>query len=204
MAKYTLHYFPLKGRGELIRFLFAAHGEDYKDNRIEFKDWPSHKESMYSHAMPVLEINGSTHLSQSMSICRYLAREFGMDGKTSEEKARVDEIVECFQDIMNDMIKVKFSPEAAKEAAEKNYEKTCSRILPFLEKLLKSNGDGNGFFVGDSMTIADLQAFVSLESPLGIKPDLLKECPKIAALRKRVEESPKIAEYLKKRPETDF
>lgn len=139
-----------------------------------------------------------------MAIARYLAREFGMGGKTSLETARIDEIADCLQDIFNDMVKIKFAPEGAKEIAEKNYEKTCSRLLPFLEELLISNHDGDGFFVGDSMTLADLHCFVALESPLKLNSELLKNQPKLTALRKRVEESPKIAEYLKKRPVTDF
>ena len=54
------------------------------------------------------------------------------------------------------------------------------------------------------MTIADLHCYVALETPISLNAELLKDCPKMAALRKRVEESPKIAEYLKKRPASEF
>lgn len=204
MAKYTLHYFTLKGRAEFDRILFAAHGQEFIDNRIEFSEWPKQKENMHSKALPVLEIDGKVYISQSMAIARYLAREFGLGGKTPLETTRIDEISECFHDIFNDMVKIKFAPEGAKEAAEKNYEKTCNRLLPFLEELLTGNHGGDGYFVGDSMTMADLHCFVALESPLKRDSELLKNYPKLTALRKRVEESPKIAEYLKKRPVTDF
>nr|AGJ98458.1 glutathione-S-transferase [Sepiella maindroni] len=204
MAKYTLNYFTLKGRAEFSRILFAAHGQEFIDHRIEFSDWPNHKQNMHSKALPVLEIDGKIFISQSVAIARYLAHEFGLGGKTSLETARIDEIAECLQDIFNDKVKIKFAQEGAKEAAEKNYEKTCNRLLPFLEEILSSNKGGDGYFVGDSMTMADLHCFVGLESPLKLNSDLLKPYPKLTALRKRVAESPKIAEYLKKRPVTDF
>nr|1GSQ_A Chain A, GLUTATHIONE S-TRANSFERASE [Todarodes pacificus]2GSQ_A Chain A, GLUTATHIONE S-TRANSFERASE [Nototodarus sloanii] len=201
--KYTLHYFPLMGRAELCRFVLAAHGEEFTDRVVEMADWPNLKATMYSNAMPVLDIDG-TKMSQSMCIARHLAREFGLDGKTSLEKYRVDEITETLQDIFNDVVKIKFAPEAAKEAVQQNYEKSCKRLAPFLEGLLVSNGGGDGFFVGNSMTLADLHCYVALEVPLKHTPELLKDCPKIVALRKRVAECPKIAAYLKKRPVRDF
>lgn len=38
-----LTYFNARGRGELMRLLFALDGVKYDDNRIELSDWPKHK-----------------------------------------------------------------------------------------------------------------------------------------------------------------
>ena len=48
----------------------------------------------------MLRWKGDT-LCQSMAICRFLAREFGVAGRTSMEQAQVDEIIDVLQDAIN-------------------------------------------------------------------------------------------------------
>ena len=43
MSNYTLNYFGVSGRGELIRLLFAAAGIPFTDKRIETNSWPTQK-----------------------------------------------------------------------------------------------------------------------------------------------------------------
>lgn len=45
MPNYKLTYFGFRGRGELIRFLFAAAGVQYEENTIEGSAWPELKPS---------------------------------------------------------------------------------------------------------------------------------------------------------------
>ena len=39
MPKYKLTYFPLRGRAESIRIVFAVAGVEFEDNRIDPKEW---------------------------------------------------------------------------------------------------------------------------------------------------------------------
>ena len=50
--------------------------------------------------MPVLEIpeNGGKKIHQSISICRYLAKKVGLDGKTDYENFEIDSIVDTVND----------------------------------------------------------------------------------------------------------
>lgn len=49
--------------------------------------------------VPVLEYNG-VKISQSMTIARFLAREFGLAGKTNMEMALADMVVESTLDVL--------------------------------------------------------------------------------------------------------
>lgn len=45
MTNYKLTYFAMRGRAEVVRYIFALAGVDYVDERIEEKDWPALKPS---------------------------------------------------------------------------------------------------------------------------------------------------------------
>jgi prostaglandin-H2 D-isomerase / glutathione transferase len=97
MVKYTLHYFNGRGRAEIARLIFAAANVEYKDNRIE--DWPDQKEAAPTGQLPYLEID-DWKLPQSLTIARYLAREYNLVGKNNSEAAKADCIVDTCIDLM--------------------------------------------------------------------------------------------------------
>ena len=41
--KYKLNYYQLRGRGELVRFIFAQIDVKYEDNRLSFEQWANVK-----------------------------------------------------------------------------------------------------------------------------------------------------------------
>ena len=65
MSSYKLN---LKGRGEVIRFIFAQAGIEYEDKRIDKKDWPQLKPTTPTGMLPVLEVDGK----QLASNCSFL------------------------------------------------------------------------------------------------------------------------------------
>ena len=50
MAEYKLHYFPARGRAELIRLMFVAGGAKFEDIRIPMSEWASKKKCKSIHA----------------------------------------------------------------------------------------------------------------------------------------------------------
>lgn len=48
--------------------------------------------------MPVLEVDGK-QMHQSMSICRYLAKKVGLDGKTDYENYEIDSVADTVNDL---------------------------------------------------------------------------------------------------------
>ncbi|ESP02610.1 hypothetical protein LOTGIDRAFT_227682 [Lottia gigantea] len=152
MPKYTYYYFNIRGRGELPRLIFAAAGVQYENKRLEFADWPKLKEEAPLGSLPILDIDGKKY-PESIPISRYLAREFGLDGKNNIEKLQTDVIVEeCIQ-IREDQFNAHFEKDETikAEKQKKLTETTLPKILGFIEKALSENARGNGFVVGNQV-----------------------------------------------------
>lgn len=206
MSQYKLTYFNLRGRGEVARLLFAVAGQKYEDERIEFSKWPEIKASTPFGQMPVLEVDG-VKLCQSKTIGRFLANRFGLAGKTDIEKALADMVVDCIDDTITPSGTIRRETDKAKQAElrEAYTKKTLPENIAKLEKLLTQNKGGDGYFVGDSMTWADI-LWMDMHTWLvsnGLEPDL-SSAPKLKALKERVEQHPKIAEWIKTRPHSDI
>jgi glutathione S-transferase len=206
MSTYKLTYFNGRGRAEIARLIFAAAGVKYEDVRLQGDQWPTLKPSTPFGQVPILEVDGVT-LCQSLAIGRFLARKFNLAGKTDLDQARVDMIIDCLEDTTKPLLTFFFEKdEARKETLKKKYlEEQLPTSLTLFEKLLKTNNGGDGFFVGKELTWADLALLVTVGwISLAGADSQLASYPKLDALRKRVEKLPKIAEWIAKRPASDF
>jgi len=203
MPTYKLIYFNGRGRAEGIRLMFAAAKIDYEDKRIEREQWPELKPKVPFNALPCLEVDGK-QIGQSLTITRFIAREAGMAGKTSIEQAKVDSIADAATELREKAIGFFFEKDEAKKAQlfEEYKEKTLQPTLDKLEAILKENNGGDGFFVGDSITFADVQFFHVIEGLVAMGNKIQQ--PKLAALFERIKSNPGIAAWLAKRPQTQF
>ncbi|XP_074130647.1 hematopoietic prostaglandin D synthase isoform X2 [Sminthopsis crassicaudata] len=100
MPHYKLIYFNMRGRAEIIRYLFAYLDIQYEDHRISQDDWPTVKQTVPFGKIPILEVDG-VPLHQSLAIGRFLAREAGLAGKTELEQCQVDAIIDTMDDFMS-------------------------------------------------------------------------------------------------------
>ncbi|CAC5396276.1 HPGDS [Mytilus coruscus] len=203
MPVYKLYYFPVRGRAELSRLLLAVAGKDYEDIRISFDEWPKKKSTIPTGQMPTFDVDGQL-LCQSLTIARYIAREYGYAGKSNMEQALVDQVVDTASDYLGEYFKCYFAPEETKkEAIEKYLKESTPKTLTCFNKWLEQNDGGKGFFVGSSMTMADLAVYEVLTNVVLRDSKILDGFPKLVEHRNRVAFLPKIKEYLEKRPKTD-
>jgi len=193
MSKPILTYFNGRGRAENIRLVLVEAGIEFVDNRVE-----SHAELKASGKLPfgqlpVLEYNG-TLFSQSIAICRFLARENGMYGTTSEECLRIDMII----DGVGDLEGTRYAAKTDEQKAE--WAKTAlPNWLGHFEKLLEHSK--TGFFVGGKFSLADLVFFnICGNLPQGS----FNQLPHVKAHYEAIGARPKIAAWVKSRPETRF
>lgn len=205
MPSYKLHYFPVRGRGEGIRYLFAYTGTPYEDVRIPKDKWPEQKSKFLFGQLPVLEVDGK-QLAQSNAIARFVAKRSHSDllGKNDLEESLADMYVDGINDLYPTLIPViraKFAGDAALE--KENWEKFKNDSLkPFLDRyegfVAKQN---TGYLVGLQVSWADILLGEFLERMDScFESGILKDYPKLAELVKKVHALPGIKEHVASRP----
>merc|ERR1711976_917016 len=78
-STYKLTYFSFRGLGEPLRYMFAAAGQKYDDNRINPDDWESYTPKTPFGAMPFLEVDGRVFCCKA--IAKFLGGRFNMAPK---------------------------------------------------------------------------------------------------------------------------
>ncbi|XP_064627122.1 S-crystallin SL11-like [Lineus longissimus] len=202
MPSYKLHYFNARGFAEISRLLFAAAGVEYDDIRYDRVSWPEAKTHMPYGVVPVLEVDGE-RICQSFAIAKYLARTFGFNGSNSMEEAKIDEMIEHTRDMMKDFMGVHFEKDEDKknELLKEMQEVILPKHFEIFEKALCKNKGGDGFCVGDKLSIADIQLFHVL-GWVSEQKEVLATFSKCLAFFGRIKEIPRIKEWLEKRPVT--
>eukprot|EP00743_Colponemidia_sp_Colp-15_P000179 GILK01000206.1.p1 GENE.GILK01000206.1~~GILK01000206.1.p1 ORF type:complete len:223 (-),score=42.06 GILK01000206.1:103-735(-) len=210
MATYKLTYFNGRGLAELARLVFAAAGVEFEDNRIEQDKWPAVKAELPLpfKQVPILETKGQV-LAQSNTIAKYLAREFNLYPTENLQIAREEMILDGLADANTAFMRSRYEEDSARKQTflDKALNEVVPRILTGLEGLLEANNGGNGFFVGDSLTLADLalQVFIYNNFVTENRMDSLQSvAPKLKALYERVVEVPNVKRWLAMRPQTPW
>ena len=201
MPHYKLTYFPVKALGEPIRFLFSYGGVEFEDYRFDREDWPKLKPEMPFGQVPVLEVDGKK-VCQSVAICRYLAKQFGVAGKNDWEALEIDSTVDTIHDLR---LKIGAYHYETNEQVKAEKKKVALELMPFyLERLdaqVKKNG---GHFVGGAFTWADF-TFVALLDYLNFMmgSNIIEKYENLTQLKNKVLAIPQIKSWVAKRPESD-
>nr|XP_006825034.1 PREDICTED: glutathione S-transferase-like [Saccoglossus kowalevskii] len=176
--------------------------------------------------VPILEVDGVT-IAESQAIARFLARRHGkelmfivmmyilfyhrVDGilgvymlMTFLDQAKIDMITDTMKDISEKLRDIWFAKENKQKLMDKYFNDVFPLLLQGLERVLKENNAGDGYYVGDKVTLADLSFADICYCMMKLRPDVLKDFPKLDSLKKRVESRPRIAEWMKKRPESNI
>jgi glutathione S-transferase len=205
MSTYKLYYFNGRGRAETSRLIFAAAGQKYEYIRYPHDQWPAHKAETPLGQMPVLEFNG-TKIPQSISIARFLAKQFNLAGKDNFEQVKTDAVVDTINDLVAAFMPSRREQDETKkqELIKKFKTEELPKHLQNLDTLRKLYGNGGPYFVGNNLTWADLYFYDVGETLLAVDENGLDNYPWLKQNRAEVEKQPKIAEYLKNRPKTPF
>ncbi|KAK9506981.1 hypothetical protein O3M35_008820 [Rhynocoris fuscipes] len=203
MVKYKLTYFDTTWLGEPIRFILSYMGKEFEDCRIPWgsEDWPEMKKKIPFGRVPTLEIDGKITY-QSTAICRYLANEAGLNGKSDWDRFEIDMVIGTYFDL-HAALASQFHEENP-EAKEKKKLAIIKETLPYYYNLydeqIKKNG---GYLVNNALTWADLfiTALIEpIEEEMGEK--ISAKYPNLHKLIEKVRSIPNIKKWIEKRPKS--
>jgi len=203
---YKLHYFPVRGRGDFIRYILEYANVPYEEVFIDFADWPKMKPKMPMGVIPVLELANGQKLSQSLAIGRYLATLNGLVSDDAFENAWGDQLVLAIEDIYFQY----YRPYVVATLVDKDESKQkeawetlkTKAIIPLFEQFEKFLGDKT-WFCGNKIHWADLviAELVDRIEKIFQKGFTAPKYSKLYAHMKRVHELPNIKKYADVRPD---
>jgi len=187
----------------LALFIGGIEFEDLRPSREEIAKMKTDGTLPFGQ-FPVLQVDGKT-IAQTGAIARFCGKLSGLyPSKDEFAAAKVDEVIDLATDITNQM-RPALREKDPKLRIEMRWELSKTilpRWLGFLEKLLKDNGD-TGFFVGHSISVADLAvwrlcAWISGGIIDGLPVNLLDGFPLLSVHQSQISNLPKVIEWIKK------
>lgn len=217
---YKLYYWPfLQGRGEFVRLILEEANVPYidvarlpddegggKDAVMAFYNWQAQGTPVL--APPVLQ-TGEQVLSQTASICRFLAERHGLAPDGDLERATALSLQLSIADVVAEVhdthhpLSVRLfyedQKEAAKERAGHFLKQRLPRFLTYFEAVLERNGDHH--LVGQALSYPDLSLFHLVEGLQYAFPNAMSglrgQCPRVLALAATIKARPRIDAYLR-------
>jgi len=198
VPKLRLRYFPFPGRAGPIRDTLQIGGIDFEDEHIppaQFRERRAAGEFPFG-GLPVMDVEtdaGKFCVSQSNAILRYAGRLTGLYPERDPLLAlKVDEALGMGEDVSQSLSPTFHEQDNERKMAMRKVlaEETLPYWADCFERLLQANG-GNGFIVGNDLTVADLKLywiidFLTNGSLDGIPTSLVDGYPGITAWRQRV------------------
>jgi len=224
--RFELFYWPMTiGRGEFMRLMFIETNTPFIDV-YEKSTIPEVKEininrpprSRGYFAMPAIRHTDPSGniilLSQTSTIMHYLAKK--LDGgrllpTTEQDEYQAMMLMACVADLVEEGCIAWHAMDYnaryldQKEQTQPFIDEYKSHRLPkwcsFFENILSSNRDGQGYFVGQSLSFADIAIFHIFH---GIRFQCPEEyqaapIPKVRAFMDRIENRPRIKQHLNTR-----
>jgi len=196
-------YFPVRARQENIRMMLEYAKMDYTYTYTGGAEYREDRKSMRFPfgSLPILEITTQAGkrvtLAQSGAITRYLAKFCGLYPSDPYECGICDSVFEHGQDMasVNPIVNIYKGEafEAKKEAFFSKFEFRLKCLLPFL-------GDGPFFNSRKTPLYCDFMVYHVLDNARTIKPECLKDYPRVLGFLKAFEALPGVSEYLQARP----
>ena len=192
-------YFPIAGRGELIRLIGAAGGVDIKVEMHE--DYKKRSlDAGFFGSLPVMW-DGDFKLAQSAACEQYVAAIAPKyAGLTAQQRAVDNMFAMTKEDVVAGCAKVMFGDEKVHADAKNTVPPILDHFLTPLENMVPDKGFVNGL---DIPTVADLSLLniVTMMTPVGVVVKFaggydFNKFPKIMKIVEDTKKSPGVAEYL--------
>ncbi|XP_038167041.1 glutathione S-transferase Mu 2-like [Arvicola amphibius] len=196
----TLGYWDIRGLCHAIRLFLEYTDSSYEEKRYTMGDAPDFDRSQWLNDkfklgldfpnLPYL-IDGSTKITQSNAILRYIARKHNLCGETEEERIRIDILENQVMDNRFQLVMVCYSPEFEKQRQE--YLEGLPEKMKFYSEFLAKRP----WFAGDKITYVDFLTYDILDQQRVFEPKCLDAFPNLKDFMARFEALKKISAYMK-------
>eukprot|EP00871_Galdieria_phlegrea_P004844 jgi/Galph1/5360/GphlegSOOS_G3920.1 len=194
---YQLEYFPIRGLGEVIRFLLEDNAVSYENKFVEKDEWPQVKKQGIESGqipfgqLPVL-IDGDFYLTQGGAIIRYLARKHSLYGEGLEEQALADMMYDAAGDLRREYYGYIFKDDW-KEKKE-SYLWNVKTKLAYFDNHFKRRG--TKYVVSDNICFADYNLFDVLDHLHRLESSLFVEFSCLNHFYETMKSRPRLAAYI--------
>lgn len=223
---HQLKYFDIRGAAETCRVIFALGEETFTDVRYKI-DPATFQSSEFNEAKengdlklnlnraPVLVTPEGKTIGQSKAIERYLARRFGLMGKTPEEEGMIDCIAEHCRDVKDAARQKGFSKftrnktdEEKAEARKDWFDNDMPAMLMKIEEAVKETSEADGYSFGASTTYGDVAIWALLRdcfpADLEDTTKAAEKCVMLNAIADQIQSNAAVSKYLAERPASMF
>ena len=199
MTSHKLTYFDFDGgRAEPVRIAFHAAGIEFEDDRLSFQEFGEMRKDTRFNSLPVLEIDGN-QVTQTNALCRYVGKMANLYPADDVQALYCDEVLDALEDLLHKIVPTfGLKGEELQQARAKLVDSWLTVHLLGLGELLDRGGE---YFAGDSLTMADLKAFVQVRSLRAgtldhVPADLVDRlAPGLVEHQERVAADPRVVAY---------
>uniref|UniRef100_A0A914QZI8 glutathione transferase n=1 Tax=Panagrolaimus davidi TaxID=227884 RepID=A0A914QZI8_9BILA len=183
MSNLKLSYLNFRFLAEPARLILHYSGVNFEDERLNFNTWDSVKQTSPFKTLPILTINGNQQIGQSMTINRYLAKKYKLNGKTEMEDIHINCIAEYFREMTEKARPfIRFMNrgigEGTKEEIYQKYQvPNVKTYFPVIVQLLKQSK--SDFFADSGITWIDFFISEYVDSVQNLDPELAKQYPEL-------------------------
>ena len=192
--KYTLNYFALGGRADVIRMALTSNGIEFEDEQVAeitaFAGSDLKKECEYG-SLPALRTPEGKLLVQTNAILRYIGTKHDLYPTDDNQAYEVDSIIDYCDDVTKGIIPIFFAPDS--EAKKAAWTKFLTEDVPKAFALFEARLEriGTGYMTTDKATIGDYKAWSLLTSFLD--HEYLRD-----TLAPHIESFTKVKEYIER------
>ena len=211
--KIVLRYFNIRGKAEGIRLFFEMAGISYDEERISGQDWFATKKQQFKEQgitqfgqLPVVSV-GDKHLSQTLAILRYFAKQVNAYGDDADQQYICDMLMDGVEDWRTPYVRTMYSPDydnLIEAYIANNIPAALGHFEHFLStKFGNDSTDKRIYFVNDRWNLADVMVFDMLENIVRLDSAVLAKYPLMSKFHEQFKQEPAIKKYLEsgKRPE---
>mmetsp|Transcript_19157 Transcript_19157/g.24855 ORF Transcript_19157/g.24855 Transcript_19157/m.24855 type:complete len:286 (+) Transcript_19157:49-906(+) len=209
--KLRLQYFDIPALGEPIRVLLSLGRFNWIDERVAYNEWPEIKPKTKWGQLPILLTENNYILTQSKSICRYLAKLVVIEGSRlyPDDPAlafRVDELMDALEDVRAKIMPtIKIADAIEKERQRKKLFAPDGECTILLKKINHVCGS-DGHMLAGRFTLADIWTFFFFSLLRcgfldGIPANALDQHTRLCRVHRRIADLPQVKAYYTRQAE---